>query len=51
MHIVFDESNALDSRKDLVVVDYFVGDFIYMNLDENDASKPLEIEEPTKKGV
>ena len=51
MHIIFDESNPLDLRKDLIIFDDFVDDFMDMNLEDNDASKPLELEEPIKKEV
>ena len=51
MYVVFDESNPLDLRKDYIVVDDFVGELMDMNLEDNNASKPLELEEPSKKEV
>ena len=51
MHVVFNESNTLDPRKDLVIVDDYVDDFMDMNLEDNNASKPLELEGPTKEEV
>ena len=49
MHIISDESKPLEPRKNLFVIDDFVGDFIEVNLQDKDALKPLELEGPTKK--
>ena len=48
MHVVFDESNPLDPRKDMCSVDDIVDEFVDMNIQEENASKPLELEGPSK---
>ena len=48
MHIVFDESNSLDPRKDICSVDDDVGDLLEANAQEVSASKSLELEDPSK---
>ena len=49
MHVVFDESNPLDPRKDMCSVDDIVDEFVDMNIQEENASKPLELEGPSNK--
>ena len=51
MHVVFNESNPFDSRKELMVIDVFVCDFIDLTLEDDAASKPLELEGLTKEKV
>ena len=48
MHIVFDESNSLDPRKDICSIDDNVGELVEINAQEENASKPLEFECPSK---
>ena len=48
MHVVFDESNPLDPRKDIYSVDDDVGELMEINAQEENASKPLELEDPSK---
>ena len=48
MHIIFDESNSLDPRKDICSVDNDVCKLLKINVQEEVASKPLEFEEPCK---
>ena len=49
MHVVFDESNPLDPRKDMCSVYVIVDVFVDMNIQEENASKPLELEDQSKK--
>ena len=49
MHVVFDESNPFDPRKDLSCVNDIVDEFLEVNLQDNDASKPLKLEALSKK--
>ena len=49
MHVVFDETNSLNPRKDVCSVDNDVGDLLEINAQEENASKPLEFEKPSKK--
>ena len=49
MHVVFDESNLLDPRNDMCSVDDIVDEFVDMNIQEENASKPLKLEGPSKK--
>ena len=44
MHVVFDESNSLDPRKD-ICVDDDIGELMEENIQEENPSKPLELEE------
>ena len=44
MHVVFDESNSLDPRKDICSVDDDVGELFETNAQKENASKPLELE-------
>ena len=48
MHVVFDESNSLDLRKDICNVDDDVGELMEINAQKENASKPLELEGPSK---
>ena len=48
MHVVFDESNSLDPRKDICSVDDDVSELVETNTQEENASKPLELEGPSK---
>ena len=48
MHVIFDESNSLDPRKGVCSVDNDVGDLLESNTQEVNASKPLELEGPSK---
>ena len=48
MHIVFNESNPLDPKKDICSINDIVDEFIDMNIQEKNASKPLELEGPNK---
>ena len=43
MHVVFDESTPLDPRKDMYSVYDIVDEFVDMNIQEENASKPLEL--------
>ena len=48
MHIIFYESNPLDPRKDIYSVDDDVGELVETNAQKENASKPLELEGPSK---
>ena len=48
MHIVFDESNPLDPRNELCGVDNIVDELVDMNIQEENASKPLELKGTSK---
>ena len=48
MHIIFDESNSLDPRKDIGSSDNDVGDLVETKAQEKNSSKPLELEGPSK---
>ena len=48
MHVVFDESNSLDPKKDIYSVDDSVGEFLVPNAQDENASKPLELEDQSK---
>ena len=48
MHVVFDESKSLDPRKDICSIDNDVGEPLKINTQEENASKPLEFEGPSK---
>ena len=48
MHIIFYESNPLDPRKDLCSTDDDVGELLEINVQEENASKYLELEGPSK---
>ena len=43
MHVIFDESNPLNPRKDLCKVDDIIDEFVDMNIQEENASKPLTL--------
>ena len=45
MHVIFDESNSLDPRKDVCSVNNNVGELLEINTQEEN-SKPLEFEGP-----
>ena len=47
MHVIFDKSNSLDPRKDLCSVDDDIGELVEINAQEENASKPLELEDPS----
>ena len=51
MHVVFDESNSLDPRKDICNVDDNVGELLETNAQKENASKPLELEGPSKEEI
>ena len=51
MHVVFDESNSLDPKKDVCSVDDDVGDLLGINAQEEKASKSLELEGPSKEEI
>ena len=51
MHVVFYESNSLDPRKDIYSIDNNVGELLEINPQEENASKFLEFEEPSKKDI
>ena len=48
MHVVFDESNSLDPRKDIYSIDDDVGNLFEVNTQEENTSKSLELEGPNK---
>ena len=48
MHVVFYESNSLDPRKDIYSVDDDIGELMETNAQEENASKLLELESPSK---
>ena len=48
MHVVFDETNSLDPRKDICSVDDDVGELVKTNAQEENTSKSLELEGPRK---
>ena len=48
MHIIFDESNSLDPKKDICSVDDDVGELMETNAQEENTSKPLELEGTSK---
>ena len=48
MHVVFDESNSLDPRKDIGNINDNVGELLEINVQEEKASKPLEFKGPSK---
>ena len=48
IHVVFDESNSLDPIKDIYNVDDDVGELMETNIQKENASKPLELEGPSK---
>ena len=51
MHVVFDETNSLDPRKDICSIDDDVGDIMEVNAQEVSASKSLELEGPRKEEI
>ena len=51
IHVVFDESNSLDPRKDICSVDDDVGERVEINAQEENASKPLELEGRNKEDI
>ena len=51
MHVIFDETNSLDPRKDVCSVDNNVGELSEINTQEENASKPLEFEGPSKEDI
>ena len=48
MHVVFDESNSLDPRKDICSIDDDIGELMETNVQEENTSKPLKLEGPSK---
>ena len=50
MHVIFDESNSLDPRKDIFSVDNDIGELLEINTQE-EISEPLEFEGPSKEDI
>ena len=50
MHVVFNESNPFDMRKD-IIYDDVVKDVLEMSIQKKEDSKPLEFEGPYKEEV
>ena len=48
MHVIFDESNSLDPRKDICSVEDDVGKLVETNTQKENTSKPLDLEGPSK---
>ena len=48
MHVIFDKSNSFDPRKDIYSVDNDIGELVKINAQKENASKPLELEGPSK---
>ena len=48
MYIIFDESNSLEPRKDFCSIDDDVGELMNESIQKENASKPLELEGPSK---
>ena len=48
MHVVFDESNSLDPKKDICSVDDDIGDLVEEKNEDENVSKPLKLEDPRK---
>ena len=48
MHVIFDKSNSLDPRKDFCSIDDDVGELMNESIQEENASKPLELEDQSK---
>ena len=48
MHVIFDETNSLNPRKDICSVNDDVGELLEINIQEENTSKPLELEGPSK---
>ena len=48
MHVVFDETNSLNPRKDICSIHNDVGELLETNVQEENAGKPLEFEGPSK---
>ena len=44
MHVIFNESNSLDPRKDFCSIDNDVGELMNESIQEENASNPLELE-------
>ena len=51
MHVVFDESNSLDPRKDICSIDDDISELVEINTQEENTSKPLELEGPNKEDI
>ena len=51
MHVVFDETNSFDTRNDICSVENNVGELLEINTQEEDISKPLEFEGPSKEEI
>ena len=49
MHVAFDESNPFDPRKNFSSVDDIVDEFMDVSIQEKNASKPLELEGPSRR--
>ena len=47
MHIIFNEPNSFDPRKDICSINDDVGDLVEINVQEEKANKPLEFEGPS----
>ena len=48
MHVVFDESNSLDPRKDFCSIDDDVSELMNESIQKENASKPLELEDQSE---
>ena len=51
MHVIFNESNSLDPRKDICSVNNDIGEPLETNVQEENASKTLEFEGPNKEDI
>ena len=48
MHVVFNESNSFDPRKDIYSINDDIGELVETNAQEENTSKSLELEGPSK---
>ena len=51
MHVIFDESNSLDPRKDVCSIVDDVGELLETNAQDGITSKPLELDGPNKEEI
>ena len=49
MHVVFNESNSFDPRKDFCSIDDDVGELMNERIQEENANKPLELDDQSKR--
>ena len=49
--LFFYETNSFDPRKDVCSVDNNIGELLEINTQEEDTSKPLEFERPSKEEI